>query len=40
MSVMDVVIGTAQAVIAGAATVALCVAVFGMWVVEDEGGEA
>lgn len=37
---MSVLIGAVQAVVGGAATVALLVAVFGLWVLEDERGGA
>lgn len=35
---ISVMIGAVQAVVGAAALLALMVAVFGMWVVEDEGG--
>lgn len=37
---ISVMIGAAQAVVGGVATVALLVAVFGMWVLEEDGGGA
>jgi|GEM_PF-1806901 hypothetical protein len=37
---MDVLIGAVQAVVGAAALLALAVAVFGMWVLEDERGGA